>query len=221
MNKNFVAVYSGGKDSVYAIARALEGGFHCKCLLIMVDESNGRSWGHGLPSSILDQVPLAFGFPLLTIPCSNATYPKELESGLIAARENYDVQYAVFGDLFDIPSHDNWNTKRAQAAGLMPLYPLMGQDRHMLLKDFVKAGYETVINTVNTNVLDMSFLGKVIDTEVLSLLAQSNCDICGENGEYHSLVTNGPIFKQPITVHWGERITFQNIIGSYMYQTIV
>lgn len=218
--KKFATAYSGGKDSTFAMNKALEAGMIPVCMLIMTDESNDRSWAHGIPPSVLGQIEEAFGVPLLILKSTNNSYEAELENGLQRAKE-LGAEYCVFGDLFDIPFEENWNTKRCRNAGVEPLYPLMGRDRDELIVEFIEAGFKAVINTVNTKFLSEDFLGKTIDLDVVAELKTTESDVCGENGEYHSFVYDGPSLKKPITINWGDKIRFEHAFGHYTFKIML
>lgn len=219
-DKKFVLAYSGGKDSVFAMHKAVAAGMQPVCFIIMTNAANGRSWAHGVPSSVLGQVEAAFGVPLIIVPSSGKGYGDELEKGLAKAKQ-MGAEYCIFGDLFDIPYEENWNTQRCNAVGVKALYPLMGRNREALLVEFVAAGFKTVINAVNGDILPEDFLGCIITPEVIDRLRHTKADICGENGEYHSFVVDGPLFKNPIQIQWGEVLRTTHDFGNYSFKTML
>lgn len=218
--KKFAVAYSGGKDSTFAMYKALKAGMIPVCMIIMTDESNDRSWAHGIPPAVLAQVGPAFGLPLVIMKSNNSNYDKVLEEGIAKAGE-MGAEYCVFGDLFEVPIEKNWNTERCRNAGIEPLYPLMGRERRELIEEFTAAGFKTVINSVNTDVLSEDFLGRTIDSDVISDLLKTDSDICGENGEYHSFVFDGPILAKPIEINWGDKIRFTNSMGNYTFKAMM
>jgi len=195
--------WSGGKDSCLALHRALkEGGCgllgkpRLSCLLTMFTEDGQRSRSHGLPRSVLEAQAAAIGVPLLT---ASATWD-EYEAafvGLLRAAKRYGATTAVFGDI-DIPRHREWEENVCSQAGLAPTLPLWQHDRMTLLDEWWAAGFEARIIVAREGLVDCSYLGRVLDRATAAELAATGVDPCGENGEFHTVVTSGPLFRESI-----------------------
>jgi diphthine-ammonia ligase len=196
--------WSGGKDSCLALARELATGKRLACLVTMFTEDGNRSRSHGLARHVIEAQAKAIGLPLLT---SSATWD-DYETAfidLLRQASNHGATTAVFGDI-DIPSHRAWEEKVSAAAGLTAALPLWQEDRLTLLNEWWAAGFEARIVVAREGQVDRRYLGRVLDREAAAELAATGVDPCGENGEFHTLVTAGPIFKKPLAIELGEQV---------------
>ena len=107
------------------------------------------------------------------------------------------AEACVFGDI-DIEGHRQWNISQCEEAGLDCILPLWKQDRESLVRETIEAGFKAMIKIVQCDLLDESFLGKDLTIPLIEEIKAAGADVCGENGEYHTFVYNGPIFKFPI-----------------------
>jgi uncharacterized protein (TIGR00290 family) len=108
----------------------------------------------------------------------------------------------VFGDI-DLEAHKDWDDERCRNAGMSSLYPLWQEERRILVYELIDSGFKAVITTVDRKRMPESFLGKTLTRELADEIAATGSDICGENGEYHSFVYDGPIFNSPVDVSFG------------------
>lgn len=202
--KKFVASYSGGKDSILAIYRAIGLGMVPVSLIITYNTDLDRSWFHGLPKDLLDEVSASLGIPIQLVETSGKDYAIKFENELKAQRE-MGVQCCVFGDI-DIEEHLQWCTSRCDAVGIEAFFPLWQEDRQTLVEEFIELGFIANISIVDTDRLNEEFLGQTLTQEVISSIALEGADACGENGEYHSFVSAGPLFLKPVSFCFGERV---------------
>ena len=193
---NTVISWSGGKDSCYAMMQAKAAGHHPVVLLNMMNENGKISRSHGLPHSLLLQQSAALELPIGTIPASWETYEVRFTAALQQVVEIYGVEAAVFGDI-DLQAHRDWEEKVCAAAGIQALLPLWQQPRRQLVEDMLKSGIRTMIVSCNTH-LGPDFLGRIMDTQLLEELEAKGVDVAGENGEFHTLVIDCPLFKAPL-----------------------
>ena len=200
----FVASYSGGKDSVLAIHRAIRSGMKLEALLITYNTDRGRSWFHGIPENVLEQISQSIGVPIRLIRTSGQDYTEKFEKALKLEQQN-GVQACVFGDI-DIAGHLEWGTQRCEATGLQACFPLWNEDRRKLTEECIRSGFRPTVTVVDTRRLDASFAGRPLTMETVHQMEQAGIDPCGENGEYHSFVNDGPIFSSPVPV------TFEPVI---------
>jgi diphthine-ammonia ligase len=200
--RKFVCSWSGGKDSCLALYRMVRKGTPVR-LFTMLDETGERSRSHALPPAFLMRQAEALGLPH---ECRSAAWG-EYEPKFIAALRQFraqGVEAAVFGDI-DLEDHGKWEEMVCREAGLQLCLPLWQEDRRALAEEFIAAGFRAVIVTVNTRKnMDMRFLGREYARELLPELADAGVDLCGENGEFHTAVFDGPIFKNPVDFHLGE-----------------
>ena len=205
--KKFVASYSGGKDSVLAVYRAVKAGLEPLGLMTTHNMDSKRSWFHGMGEDVLRRAADAMAMPLTLIRTSGANYAESFESALLDAKAG-GAEVCVFGDI-DIEGHLDWCTKRCENAGVIPFFPLQNEDRRNVAYEFVDAGFSAIIKTVDAARLHESFLGKVIDRGVLDDIERYGADICGENGEYHSFVFDGPLFSYDVPFDVGEVVEME------------
>jgi uncharacterized protein (TIGR00290 family) len=193
-----VCSWSGGKDSCLALWRAVQAGAVVRGLATMFTEDGQRSRSHGLSRAVLAAQAAAIGVPLVTRAATWDQYEPALVDLLCEAREA-GATAAVFGDI-DIPRHRQWEESVCAQAGLTAVLPLWQQDRLALLEEFCKEGFECRIVVTREGIMDRRWLGRVLDREVAGELASVGIDACGENGEFHTLVTSGPLFKDPLDI---------------------
>lgn len=198
INKNTLCSWSGGKDSCYALIKAIENGYKPAVLLNVLNESGKISRSHGIPPAILQVQADAAGIPIKMIQSSWADYETNFTEALKALRLEYDLQAAVFGDI-DLQAHRDWEEKVCEAAGLEAVLPLWQQDRKELVLQMLSVGIKAMIVSCNET-MGPSFLGRILDTGCINDLEKLGVDVCGENGEFHTLVTDCPLFKKRISV---------------------
>src|SRR5262245_15451060 len=187
--------WSGGKDSCLALRRALAAG-KLACLVTMFTEDGQRSRSNGLPREVLEAQAAAIGVPLLTASATWDGYEVAFID-LLRAAKAHGATTAVFGDI-DIPRHREWEERVSAQAGLTAALPLWQEDRMALLEEWWSAGFEARIVVAREGLVDRRFLGRVLDRPTANELATTGIDPCGENGEFHTVVTAAPLFRHPI-----------------------
>lgn len=200
-DSKFVCSWSGGKDSCMALYRASRLGQPVS-LFTMFNETGLKSRSHGLSLPLVRLQAEALGVPLTIKSATWGDYEAELIAALCQFNEQ-GVQTAVFGDI-DLEEHGLWEEKVCNAAGLKLCLPLWKNDRRELVTEFISLGFKAVIVTVNEKMLNPKFLGRVLTLSLLEELEQQGVDLCGENGEFHTAVLDGPIFQHPVTPKMGE-----------------
>ena len=205
--KKFVASYSGGKDSILAIYRVKKLGMIPVSLITTYNTDRGRSWFHGLPEHVLSEVSESLHIPVRLIETSGEEYALNFEKELVLQKQA-GAQVAVFGDI-DLEPHRQWCTERCDNAGLEAFFPLWQEDRGKLVYEFLESGFEARITVVDTAQLDGKHLGEILTKERAELIRAEGADICGENGEYHTFVSSGPIFERSVTPEFGEPFMYE------------
>lgn len=205
---NFVTSWSGGKDSCYAMMQATQQGFIPKVLLNMMNENGKVSRSHGLPLSILNQQAQKMGLPLEGIPATWGDYEAKFIAVLKMLKAKYDLEAVVFGDI-DLQPHKDWEDKVCAAASLKASLPLWQQDRIVLVHQMLENGIVTMIVSCNT-IMGEQYLGKILTKELAQELHEKGIDPCGENGEFHTLVINCPLFSGAIELPEFAKITYEN-----------
>lgn len=192
----FVMSFSGGKDSILALYRMINQGYKPVALLTTAKKDDDKSWTHGLSQELLRKVSDSLDIPLLIVQCDVFEYEEKFEENLIIAK-NMGASICAFGDI-DIEEHKEWDLKRCNNAGLEGVFPLWQEDREKLVYEFIDSKFTTIIKTVNLKYMSEDFLGKKLTKDVINEIKRTGSDVCGENGEYHTFVIDGPIFKRKI-----------------------
>jgi len=200
--KKFVASYSGGKDSILAIYRAIKLGMKPVSLIITYNMDMERSWFHGIPDDLLKDVSASLGIPIKLIKTSGKDYAANFEKELREQKEN-GAEICVFGDI-DIEEHLQWCTARCDAAGIEAFFPLWKEERRALVDEFIESGFTANIIVVDTDRLSEKHLGMTLSPDTIASIISEGADACGENGEYHTFVSNGPLFRTPVSFRYGE-----------------
>lgn len=195
---NFVTSWSGGKDSCYAMMQAVALGLKPKVLLNMMNENGQVSRSHGLPLSILRQQAQKMNLPIVTIPATWNEYEAKYIKALQEIKTEFELEAAVFGDI-DLQPHRDWEEKVCKAAGIEAVLPLWQQNRIDLVNEMLANGIETMIVSCNTQ-MGEGYLGKIMTKELAQELEAKGIDSCGENGEFHTMVINCPLFSESITL---------------------
>lgn len=201
-NDAFFCSWSGGKDSCLALYRAIQKGGQPKCLFTMFAEGGEKSRSHGLPLEVLLSQARALGIPLVVRSASWQDYTPVFAETLREFKSR-NIVTGVFGDI-DIEGHLQWVEEVCKPIGIKPYRPLWMEPRKKLLADFLEAGFKATIIVVQESKLDKSFLGRELTPAVLDEIEAQGADAAGENGEYHTIVTDGPIFAQPIIIRFQE-----------------
>lgn len=196
--------WSGGKDSCFALMQAIRQGYRPQVLLNVLNEEGRISRSHGIPANILQAQAAAMQLPIHLISSSWQEYEVKFVGALQQLTQQYSLTHAVFGDI-DLQAHRDWEEKVCAQAGLTALLPLWQQNRKTLVYQMLDAGIETMIVSCNTT-MGERFLGKMLTTELVTELESLGVDVCGENGEFHTLVLNCPIFNKALKVQAGKKL---------------
>lgn len=194
----FAVSFSGGKDSMLALHEMVEVGHVPVALLVMYRQEAGRSWVHGLDPELLAAIGEALDIPLICCAARSETYNGDMEQGLCQARE-LGAEACVFGDI-DTPGHREWDEARCAAVGLKAVLPLWGRDRVEAVRKTVGLGYRCLMKCIRGDLLPESWLGQALDNTHIEQMLAWGVDACGENGEYHTVVVDGPLFRHPVAV---------------------
>lgn len=201
--------WSSGKDSTMALAEIRRSEtVEVVGLLVTINADADRVAMHAVRRSLVQAQAERLGLPLHTVeipsPCPNATYESRMADVLQVAVDQ-GIQHVIFGDLFlaDIRAY---REARLADTGIGPLFPLWRRPTAQLARDQIASGSKAVLTCVDPRQLSGSFAGRTFDTELLDELPPS-VDPCGENGEFHTFVWDGPGFRAPIDVVVGEVVT--------------
>lgn len=205
--EKFVTSFSGGKDCVLAMYLMKERGFIPDSIIITVKETD--SWTHGINLKMIEEYENVLGLKVYPVFCRMDNYEEEFENTLRRIKKERGVNICVFGDI-DIEQHLNWNKTRCENADMKAIMPLEKIDREEAVLKFIDSGFKAIIKKVNLNYLDKSFLGRELNRETIedikrySEVKNIEIDLCGENGEYHTVVVDGPLFNKKLNYNLGE-----------------
>jgi uncharacterized protein (TIGR00290 family) len=215
--KAFVS-WSGGKDTSLASYRARQkNDIKIACLLNMVSEDGSRSRSHGITGALLRAQASAIGVPIVQPRVGWTNYEEEFKKALTQFKKE-GIEAGVFGDI-DVREHRDWVERVCKEMEIKPLLPLWKKKREALLREFLAAGFKTIVVAVQADKLAKEWLGRQINEEFIEDLKKlDSVDLCGERGEYHTFVFDGPIFQSPVKFTFGrktfrEKRWFLELIG--------
>ena len=198
--------WSSGKDSAWALhVMRQRGDFEITALLTTINRTHNRVAMHAVRESLLDAQAAAAGLPLVKIgipsPCPNEIYERAMSAAMAQACAE-GVMHMIFGDLFleDIRKYREENLAKC---GIAPVFPLWGLDTRILAEEMLAGGLRAVLACVDPKKLDVTLAGRAFDEKFLADLP-ATVDPCGENGEFHTFASAGPMFASPIPVDVGE-----------------
>jgi diphthine-ammonia ligase len=206
MQRIFVS-WSGGKDGCLALYRAKCSGMDVRSLANMVSEDGRRSRSHGIRAAVIKRQAEALRIRIVQQRTVDSDYEAMFVTMLQRFKEE-GIGGGVFGDIDFLP-HREWVENTCQKAGVAAYLPLWNENQSKLMEEFIDAGFKAVVVTVKAELLGKDALGRVVDREFMAYLARLDRGItpCGEAGEYHTLVIDGPIFKNRLEIIKSQKIT--------------
>ena len=204
-----VAAWSGGKDSCFACYKAIQKGHSVSNLLVMMSDQSESNF-HMIPADMLDAQSQAINIPIVKCPTTPETYEEDFKKALLEIK-GQGVEGIVTGDVFDVAMHEvGWLDRICNEVSLTPVRPLWHRDTRQILKEFINDGFKATLVRINTEKLKMEWLGREINEEFFhDLLELGTVDPCGEHGEFHTFVTDGPLFKtHKIEILENEKVKF-------------
>jgi len=200
--------WSSGKDSAWALHEARRtGDLDIVGALTTVTETFGRVSMHGVREELLQMQLAAVGLPAIVVhipfPCPNETYEQKMAAVMDEAKAS-DVTYIIFGDLF-LEDVRAYRERLFSGSGIVPVFPVWGRPTLALAREMIRAGVEAHLSAVDLRKLPASFAGRRFDNALLDSLP-AGIDPCGENGEFHSFVSAGPMLARSIPVTVGETV---------------
>lgn len=200
----FAMSYSGGKDSALALYRLLQQNHQCVALISTANSEQQRTWFHGIPNELMQAAADSMQIPLIMVNSTADNYTEALAVALLEAKGN-GAEACAFGDI-DIEDHKTWDSALCESVGLQCLLPLWQEDRNALVNELLMIGFKPLVKIVDLSSLDESLLGLTLTSELVQKIIAAGADACGENGEYHTFVYDGPSFSKPVDFSVGEVI---------------
>ena len=208
-NKPKVIVsWSSGKDSAMALYKIVKSNeFEILAILTTVSDMFRRVSMHGVREELLDQQANSIGIAVekvrIPYPCPNEVYEQKMVE-LLRNYESKGVSHVVFGDLF-LEDIRRYREDKLAEVGFTPIFPLWKENTKELAKTIIRVGFKAVVTCVDPKKLDPKFAGRYFDEMFLNEIP-ANVDACGENGEFHTFVFDGPIFRNRIEMTVGDRV---------------
>jgi uncharacterized protein (TIGR00290 family) len=206
--------WSSGKDSAWALHTVREAGsFDVVALLTTVNRTHGRVAMHAVRESLLEMQAAAAGLPLVKVgipsPCSNEIYERAMSEAMTQAAGE-GVRHVIFGDLF-LQDVRAYREKQLARCGMTPVFPLWGIETRLLAETMIAGELRGYLTCVDPRKLERDFAGRRFDAELLADLP-SGVDPCGENGEFHTFVCAGPMFRTELAVTVGEIVEREGFV---------
>lgn len=197
MRRKSFSSWSGGKDSAFACYKALNQGLDVACLLNAIRKRYGRVAFHGVRRELIELQAEALGLPLHQFKVNLDNYEEKYKEAIQELKKQ-GIKRGVFGDIF-LADGRQWVEKVCRKMGIKSAFPLWKIRTERLIKDFVAAGFEAYVVSTQANLLGKEWVGRKVDKSFIRDLKRlRNVDICGENGEFHTFVVDGPIFNKRI-----------------------
>lgn len=198
-NNKVIATISGGKDSMFAAYKVTQQGYQLSALVNTISQDYRRVRFHGLPAKLIAMQAEALGVPLFQAETTPETYKEEFITNLKRALDN-DVSGIVFGDIF-LEDCLSWAKEVSEAVGVTALEPHWGRNSTEILKDFIASGFKAVVVSTQASLLPKEWIGRVLNQSFYEEITKlEGIDPCGENGEYHTFVLDGPLFMKRIEI---------------------
>ena len=196
------ASWSGGKDSCLACYLAADSGLKVRYLANTVTADGERSRSHGLSSEAMRIQAEAIGIALVQQPTTNSNYETEFKKMILNLKKD-GITGGIFGDI-DFNEHRQWIEKVCQDIGITPYLPLWGQSQEKIMRDFIDFGFEAIVVAAKADLFDKDILGQKVDLDFIKQLQKLGetkpVTLCGEAGEYHTFVIDGPLFQKRIEI---------------------
>jgi uncharacterized protein (TIGR00290 family) len=206
--------WSTGKDSAWSLHRVRQQNeIEIVALLTTVNRTHARVAMHAVRETLLEAQAEAANLPLIRVPipspCLNAEYEEAMSAAMNRARAE-GVTHMVFGDLF-LPDIRKYREEQLAKCGMIPIFPLWGLKTDQLARDMIAGGLSAYVTCIDPKQLDRGFAGRNFDIQFLADLPP-HVDPCGENGEFHTFASAGPMFRQPIKVERGEIVEREGFV---------
>jgi len=195
---SYISSWSGGKDSCFACYLALGQGYKISHLVNFVSKEFNRVSFHGTEARLIQLQSQSIGIPLLQKQTTWNGYEQEFKEAVKSLLPN-GIKGMVFGDIY-LDEHKDWVERVCGDLGIEAVEPLWNKSSEKVLTDFINAGFEAIIVSAKAELIDEGWVGRRADRDFMEYLKAKNIDICGENGEYHTLVVSGPLFKRRIEI---------------------
>lgn len=201
-----VSLWSGGKDSCFACYKAELQGHQIVSLINFTNSDGTGSVSHGLSADIIRKQTRLIGIPFLQKAMPKEGYRDAFQALIKRYKIKEGIEGIVFGDIY-LQEHRDWIDKVCKELEVEAILPIWTRDTENLIRMIIDSGFKSIVVSVNKDILGKDWLGREIDDGfVKDLKAIGDVDLCGERGEFHTFVYDGPIFKKPVEFTMGKKI---------------
>jgi len=198
--KKAVVLWTGGKDCNLALYEARKAGYE---IVSLITFAAGHARFRAHPLHFIKQQARALGIPHVVVPV-NEPYREGYEAAISGIKQEYKIQTIVTGDISEIHGNTNWITDRSKPSGVNVFLPLWHLEREQLLQQIIALNFKVIFSCVKEPWFTLDWLGRELNTAILEELklmhTRQGLDICGEQGEYHTLVLDGPEYHSEIFI---------------------
>ena len=195
---SYVASWSGGKDSCLALFKAALGGYDIRYLVNFVSAEYGRVSFHGTDPKLIRLQAESVGISLHQKETSKGSYERQFKEA-VRSLIGEGIEGMIFGDIY-LQENRDWPERVCREMGIEAIEPLWGVETEDVLSEFIDAGFQAVIVGAKAELIDAEWIGRRVDWNFIEYLKGKNICPCGEKGEYHTLVVDGPIFDKAIEI---------------------
>ncbi len=190
-----VSLWSGGKDSTLAYYKAIKEGHQIVSLVNLLHDGGTHSLSHGVSKEIVNIQAKSVGLPLVQREMARKAYREQFISLMRNFKKINEIEGIVFGDIY-LEVHKEWIKDVCSEIEVEAIMPLWGANTEKLAREFIDSGFESIIVAANNKFIGPEFLGRKFDHTLIDELIKIGIDPCGEEGEFHTFVYNGPIFNK-------------------------
>jgi uncharacterized protein (TIGR00290 family) len=201
-----ISSWSGGKDSCLALFKAIQKGYEISILLNFISEEYKRCCFHGVSNELMNIQADAIEIPIFqrSVPADMEEYETQFKL-VVNELKKRKIQGMVFGDIY-LEEHKSWVDRVCNDIEITPIEPLWNLPAEKVVKEFIDIGFKAIVISAKADLFEEDFLGREINYDLISEIKKKNICCCGENGEFHTFVYDGPIFKKKINIVETERI---------------
>ena len=203
-----ISSWSGGKESCLSCWKAIQKGYGVSFILNFISEEFKRVSFHGVEAGLIQKQVSGTGISLVQKETTPDGYENEFKDA-VAELIPSGIEGMVFGDIY-LQEHRDWVERVCSDLSIEAIEPLWGRKPENVFREFLQEGFNAVVVCVNPKFIDKSWVGKELNLEFLDYLLENGIEPCGENGEYHTLVTAGPLFEKKIEIQRSEIVEINN-----------
>jgi uncharacterized protein (TIGR00290 family) len=202
-----ISSWSGGKDSCLALYKAIQKGYEISILLNFISEEYKRCCFHGVSNELMHIQAEAIQIPIVqkSVPADMEEYETQFKLVVNELKTKRKIQGMIFGDIY-LEEHKSWVERVCNDIEITPIEPLWNLPAEEVVKEFIDIGFKAIVISAKVDLFKEDFVGREVDYEMISEIKKKNLCPCGENGEFHTFVYDGPIFKKKINIVETERI---------------